>query len=157
MTENTTSEQTAKPAAIPSPPFRSAFEAEKAFYLAFARGDIELMKKVWSPALTESYCLHPGDTPLLGYDAIIQSWQHIFANQQLSKLQIEHKNLSSNPGLAVHRITEHLSMRIDESSSQQGTFHALNVLQCINDQWFMLSHHASPAPHVEKPTGVSVH
>jgi len=142
---------------VPTPPFKSAFEAEQAFYLAFVRCDLELMKKVWSPVLSVSYCLHPNDQPLIGYADIIQSWADVFANQKLVKLQIEHKNLVSNPGIAVHRITEHISIRLNANTIQKGTFHALNVLQCVNDQWFMLSHHAAPAPQIEKPTGVSVH
>lgn len=141
---------------VPTSPFKTAFEAEQAFYLAFVRRDIELMKKVWTRRLPASTCLHPNESPVLDYDAIIKSWEQVFAKQKFSKLQIEHKNMASNQGLAVHRVTEHLTFKSD-INEQQGTFHAINTFQCVNNEWFMLSHHASPAPVVTKPSGVTVH
>ena len=141
---------------IPTPPFKSAFEAEKAFYLAFVRRDMSLMQQVWATS-QNVYCLHPGGQPLVGKDVIIQSWQQIFSGPQTSELKIEHHNLASDPKLAIHRITEHLTMHINKEKKQQATMYAVNIFQCINDHWYMISHHASAAPHVAKPQGVTVH
>jgi len=140
-----------------NPPYQTAFAAEKAFYHAFVRRDIKMMKTVWSPRLPQSHCLHPGNSPLNGYEAIIKSWEEIFSTRALAKLQIEHKSIAGNDNLAVHRITEHLSYKNDDGITQQATFHVINVLQRIKTEWFMLSHHAAPAPIIEKPSGATVH
>lgn len=141
---------------IPTPPFKSAFEAEKAFYLAFVRRDISLMQRVWANTLT-TYCLHPGSQPLIGTESIIHSWTEIFSGPQTSELKIEHQNLATDPKLAIHRVTEHLSMHVNNEKKQQATVYSINVFQCINDQWYMISHHAAPAPQVVKPQGVTMH
>lgn len=145
-----------KIAEIPKPPFKSAFEAEQAFYLAFVRRDTELMAKVW--ANTQSvYCLHPGSQPLVGKDAIMQSWQEIFNGPQTSQLKIEHHNLASDPKLSVHRITEHLTIQGEGENIRQATIHAMNIFQCINDNWYIISHHTAPAPQIATPKGETVH
>lgn len=145
-----------KVSALPAPPFKSAFLAEQAFYLAFVRRDVELMQKVWANTLT-TYCLHPGQQPLVGTVVIMSSWQKIFSNIQTTQLKIEHQNIGSDKSLAVHRVTEHLSMKIDEKTQQQATIHAINVFQCINENWYMISHHAAPAPEIVKPKGAVIH
>ena len=146
----------AKVSPIPSPPYKSAFLAEQAFYLAFVRKDLELMQKVWANTL-KTYCLHPAQQPVLGTTAIMSSWQHIFTNIQTTQLKIEHQNIGSDKNLAIHRVTEHLSMKIDENTNQQATINAINVFQCINDSWYMISHHAAPAPEIVKPKGAVIH
>lgn len=141
---------------IPTAPFKSAFEAEKAFYLAFVRRDISLMQKVWANTLM-TYCLHPGNQPLVGTEAILHSWQQIFSDPQTTELKIEHLNLANDKKIAIHRVTEHLTMHINNERKQQATIYAMNVFQCINDQWYMISHHSAPAPQVVKPQGVTMH
>ena len=145
-----------KASELPSPPFKSAFEAEKAFYLAFVRRDLQLMQKVWANTLT-TYCLHPGTQPLVGTEAIMQSWQQIFKGPQTTELKIEHHNLASDQKINVNRVTEHLTMHINDEKKQKATVHSINVFQCINDNWYMVSHHSSGAPKVEKPQGVTMH
>jgi len=138
------------------PPFKSAFEAEKAFYLAFVRRDLKLMQAVWANT-NNVYCLHPGSQPLVGKDAIMQSWQKIFSGSPTSQLKIEHNNLASDPKLSIHRITEHLTVKTNNNKTQQATVHAINIFQCINDKWYIISHHCAAAPQVAKPQGVTVH
>ena len=145
-----------KVSALPTPPFKSAFLAEQAFYLAFVRRDVKLMQKVWANTLT-TYCLHPAQQPLVGTIAIMKSWHKVFSNIQTTQLKIEHQNIGSDKNLAVHRVTEHLSMKIDENTQQQATIHAINVFQCINENWHMISHHAAPAPEIVKPKGAAIH
>lgn len=146
----------AKVNTIPAPPFKTAFQAEQAFYYAFVRKDVALMQKIWANTLT-TYCLHPAQQPLIGTTAIMSSWQQIFSNIQTTQLKIEHQNIGSDKNLAVHRVTEHISMKIDEKNQQQATIHAINTFQCINDNWQMISHHAAPAPEIVKPQGVVIH
>ena len=145
-----------KVSSIPLPPYKSAFLAEQAFYLAFVRKDVTLMQKIWANT-TSTYCLHPAQQPLIGTTAIMSSWQKIFSNIQTTQLKIEHQNIGSDKNLAIHRVTEHLSMKIDENTQQQATIHAINVFQYIGDSWHMISHHAAPAPKIVKPKGAVIH
>jgi len=141
---------------ISSPPFKTAFQAEQAFYLAFVRNDLELMQKIWADNLS-TYCLHPAQQPVVGTKAIINSWQQVFSNKQTTQLKIEHQNIAGDKNLAVHRVTEHLSTQIEGHTNQQATVHAINVFKCIDDHWLMISHHAAPAPAIIKPQGAVIH
>jgi ketosteroid isomerase-like protein len=142
--------------AMPVAPYKSAFEAEKAFYLAFVRRDLDLMQKVWAEKETV-YCLHPGTQPLVGKPAIIKSWQQIFTGPQTTELKIEHHNLTGDPKIAVHRVTEHLSMHVNNENKQQATIHSINIFQCINDYWYIIAHHSAAAPVIAKPQGATMH
>lgn len=141
---------------IPTPPFKTAFLAEQAFYLAFVRKDIKLMEKVWANTVT-TYCLHPAQQPLVGTTAIMNSWQQVFSSIQTTQLKIEHQNIGSDKNLAVHRVTEHISMKTKEKTEQQATIHSINTFQCINNNWYMISHHSAPAPEIVKPQGTVIH
>jgi len=147
---------TSKTSKLPIPPFKTAFLAEQAFYLAFVRKDVSLMQKVWANTNT-TYCLHPAQQPLIGSTAILSSWQQIFSSLQTTQLKIEHQNIGADEKLAIHRVTEHLSLKIDEKTKQQATIHAINVFECIDGYWYMISHHAAAAPEIVKPQGAVIH
>ncbi|MFP3344787.1 nuclear transport factor 2 family protein, partial [Halomonas sp. SIMBA_159] len=53
--------------------------ANAAFYAAFADGDLALMDRLWARA-TRVACLHPGWEPLIGRDAVMESWRAILAS-----------------------------------------------------------------------------
>ena len=55
--------------------------ANDAFYLTFQTGDFDAMEAVWS-ARDEISCIHPGWPPLLGREAVMQSWRAILGNPQ---------------------------------------------------------------------------
>ncbi len=147
---------TTKASPIALPPFKSAFLAEQAFYLAFVRKDIELMKKIWANTTT-TYCLHPAQQPLIGTTAILRSWQDVFTTIKTTQLKIEHQNIGSNNSLAVHRVTEHMSLKTADKSKQQATIHSINTFQCIDKHWYMISHHSAAAPEIIKPQGAVIH
>ena len=50
--------------------------ANEAFYAAFAAGSFEDMAAIWSDSDTVC-CLHPGQPPIHGRDAILESWRDI--------------------------------------------------------------------------------
>ncbi|KAL7469883.1 hypothetical protein ACHAXS_010118 [Conticribra weissflogii] len=53
--------------------------ANMAFYDAFSSRDIDAMKEVWWHSAS-SICVHPGHSPLIGYNAILESFDNIFLN-----------------------------------------------------------------------------
>ncbi|TWT00700.1 nuclear transport factor 2 family protein [Reyranella sp. CPCC 100927] len=54
-------------------------EANRAFYRAFMRRDLEALDALWASA-TPVACLHPGQAPLFDRAAIMASWQAITRN-----------------------------------------------------------------------------
>ena len=57
----------------------SVLFANDAFYAAFAGRDLEAMDELWSrrPNVT---CIHPGWSPLIDRDSVMQSWRAILSN-----------------------------------------------------------------------------
>jgi len=53
--------------------------ANVAFYDAFSSRDIDAMKEVWWHSAS-SICVHPGHSPLVGCNAILESFDNIFLN-----------------------------------------------------------------------------
>jgi hypothetical protein len=53
--------------------------ANQAFYHAFNSRDIDFMDGVWARH-AEVTCIHPGWDPLIGREAVMESWRQIFAN-----------------------------------------------------------------------------
>lgn len=51
-------------------------EANAAFYLAFARGDLDAMADLWSHS-EDVVCAHPGNIPLHGRGEVMESWEAI--------------------------------------------------------------------------------
>jgi ketosteroid isomerase-like protein len=121
--------------------FKSADEAEAAFYAAFSSADIEAMKQVWSDsALT--VCIHPMSAPLYGHGAIIESWTGIL---EKGGGRISHQTLYRRKGdsLVIHGIEERLLL----PQGVEARMHATHVYaHDPKNGWKLLMHHASPLP-----------
>jgi len=138
------------------PSFETPLQAEQAFYLALVRKDIKLMQRVWVNS-SSSYCLHPEQQPVTGTVNIINSWQNFFKKTQTAELKIEHQKVTNTAQIAIHKVTQHLTILKDKNSKQLATIYAMNVFQYINNNWLLISHHASSAPKIIKPQGTVVH
>ena len=57
--------------------------ANDAFYLAFNNRDMTQMSALWSEGAICS-CIHPGWQPLVGREAVLESWAGIFESQDPS-------------------------------------------------------------------------
>lgn len=57
-------------------PSEEILRANRAFYEAFARGDIEAMDELWARH-TEVACIHPGWPALRGRDDVMEGWRAI--------------------------------------------------------------------------------
>lgn len=115
--------------------------AEAAFYLAFARVDLDLMKTVWSSAHPVA-CIHPGGGPRLGRQAVIQSWAEIFSGTHPPRLEQRLIGRMESPGLRVHLVEELIRSATDPDAAPSLVV-ATNVYARDEDGWRMTLHHAS--------------
>lgn len=121
--------------------FRTADEAEAAFYAAFSSADIAAMRQVWADS-DHAVCIHPMAAPLYGHAAIVDSWAAILAK---GGGRISHRTLYRMPDgkLAIHGIEERLLL----PQGVEARMHATHVY--VFDAglgWKLLMHHASPLP-----------
>ena len=122
--------------------FPTSEQAEDAFYLAFEQCDIDMMMSVWSKD-KEVTCIHPGGPRLEGIDDIRESWEQIFSHEQGIKFDIKHKKILVEKDIAIHYVTELISLDGKLSSEIVAT----NVYCKTTDGWSMILHHASPELH----------
>ena len=80
--------------------------ANEAFYLAFEAKDYEAMAHLWSMR-RDVLCLHPGWTPLIGRDAVLESWRQILSNPQQGQVSFY--------GASVHQLG-------DDTVERRGVF-----------------------------------
>ena len=62
-----------------------ALFANEGFYLAFARGDLKAMDRLWAKE-HDVLCVHPGWPALTSRASIMESWERIFANAEQPKV-----------------------------------------------------------------------
>jgi ketosteroid isomerase-like protein len=60
--------------------------ANDAFYTAFASRDTAAMADIWSARANIS-CIHPGWLPLIGREAVMESWQAILRNPDAPRIR----------------------------------------------------------------------
>ena len=129
----------------------SAIEANREFYNAFNKNDIELMIDVWLNDST-SQCIHPGWDVLNGFEDIMSSWQKIFKAAQDLEIKTSHVKVTTSEGLAWVTCQENL-FSIVSSGVQLSKVHSTNIFKKTNGEWKMILHHASPVsglPAAEK-------
>lgn len=54
--------------------------ANSAFYNAFASADLDAMAEIWARD-SAVFCTHPGQSPILGRDEVIESWSRILSGR----------------------------------------------------------------------------
>jgi SnoaL-like protein len=117
--------------------FKSAEDAEDAFYGAYATFNRKTMELVWAD--NDVVCVHPGLPAILGYDNVIRSWSNIFINSVLPDIFFSVVSSIENDDLAVHFVEEHIANG-DESEI---VIMATNVYQRFEEGWLMIEHHSS--------------
>jgi ketosteroid isomerase-like protein len=107
--------------------------ANAAYYRAFVTCDIAAMSDLWAP--DEVSCIHPGWPVLIGRRAILESYFGILTNP--GQDPIEHHNemvLMSGKEARVFCIEIASGVRLA----------ATNWFRCIDGNWRMIHHQASP-------------
>ncbi len=126
--------------------------AEQAFYDAFRAGNLTAMREIWA-AHDSIYCIHPRGEPLLGREAVLNSWRDILGRGSVG-IHAEPVSSSVGANLAIHLVTEQL---LDPDGRIVGLVLATNVYELTDQGWRMLMHHASPAPAPAAARGQALH
>jgi ketosteroid isomerase-like protein len=116
--------------------------ANSEFYRAFESLDIERMGQIWLP---ESYvsCTHPGWSRILGWGAVMQSWERIFAGAFGVRIQVSEEVTQVRGDIAWVTCTEDVETQLADGVSR-GLVEATNVFERHDGRWFLIHHHGSP-------------
>ncbi|MGB3533012.1 MAG: nuclear transport factor 2 family protein [Microcoleaceae cyanobacterium] len=116
--------------------------ANKAFYRAFEKKDIEAMSAVWSKG-TASLCIHPGRDVTAGWDSIQKSWEQIFRGTQYLEIDLEIISVEVSGDMAYVVLVEKV-MQVVGRKRLQAESMATNIFTKMADQWYLIHHHGSP-------------
>ena len=121
-----------------SGPFETPAAAERAFYDAMERADLDALARVWATG-EGVCCVHPGTDRIRGRAAVLDSFARMFAGDARLAFEIVDVTRADAGGLAVHHARE----RISVGGRLAGVMAATNVYVLEGDGWRMLMHHAS--------------
>ena len=114
--------------------------ANRAFYRAFADGDLDAMQAVWSHG-AHVRCVHPGWTMIEGWERVRESWARILAGPDGDlDITIDEVQVRASDDVAWVACIERLS-----NGAFDTALIATNVFE--RDErgaWLLVQHHASP-------------
>ena len=116
--------------------------ANRRFYDAFNRLSLEAMDEVWENS-ARALCVHPGWTPLVGWDGIRQSWARIFDNANLMQFNIRNLNVVVQGEFGCVTCVEGITSVVQGRAANFSTY-ATNIFARHPDGWRLIAHHASP-------------
>lgn len=112
-------------------------EAEAAFYEAFRQCDAKAMAALWANG--EVVCIHPGSGGIVGHEAVVRSWSHIFGNARPPNITCTVSKRIVTDKLAVSLVLENVS----GNDGATALVLATNVYQRFDAGWLMVEHHGS--------------
>ena len=127
------------------PIYTTPTDAATAFYQAFEARDLDAMMAAWAED-EDIVCVHPGGTRLVGYDAVRQGWEQLFAGDTRLAFRLDQVVVIETVGLAMQSAIEHVTAGKGGDSS--GIAVCTNIFLRTPYGWRMVMHHASPAPAV---------
>ncbi|HEX5127235.1 MAG TPA: nuclear transport factor 2 family protein [Rhodocyclaceae bacterium] len=128
------------------PIFATPDDAERAFYEALARSDLDTMMAVWAED-EEVVCVHPGGSRFSGLTAIREVWRQLFASGVKLRIRTSHPVKTHAMLIAVHCVLEHVSIEGEDTIAPPMI--ATNVYSRGAHGWQMIVHHTSAAPDTE--------
>jgi len=124
--------------------FDTPQDAEDAFYDAFEGANAQAMRDAWD-AGQDIVCIHPGSPVLRGWEAIAQSWGHIFSAPRRMNITVHHRRWIEGADLAIHILEEEITPEGGRTSASPA-IPVTNAYRRGKDGWHMILHHASPPP-----------
>ncbi len=121
------------------------------FYQAFNRKDVEEMRQVWLPDRS-CICIHPSHKPLVGIQAIQNSWDQMFQSSngsyQRNWMEPQEIRLTVKATTAIVTCEEHVYARRFIRGQRRQTelvnkLQATNIFRKVGGRWHMTYHHAS--------------
>ena len=125
-----------------------AIAANEKFYKAFNSRDLDAMKSVWS-SQGNVICVHPGWSPLNGFEPIMESWQGIFKNSGNMDFQVSDVTVTASEDLAWVSCVEQIYTIASNGVLASKVF-STNLFQLNEGSWKMIMHHASPMPSLRE-------
>jgi ketosteroid isomerase-like protein len=116
-------------------------EANLRFYRAFETLDLARMDAVWLHT-ERAQCVHPGWPLIVGWAAIRDSWETIFANTTEMRFTIGDARVVGGPEMAWVTCTENILADVQGRVSVTSLL-ATNVFERAPEGWRMVHHHAS--------------
>lgn len=122
--------------------------AERAFYDAFERCNLEAMMGVWAEG-DHIVCVHPsGGSALRGTTEVLEGWLHIFAREAHLKFTLCNVQRTETDDLAIHTGEEHVRRKDDPDVFAVILF--TNVYRrSERGGWEMVIHHATTGGYRE--------
>jgi ketosteroid isomerase-like protein len=119
-------------------------EANAAFYRALEELDIEAMDRIW---LHETWvrCIHPGWDVLVGWPAVRESWENVFASTKWIRVASTGVDVQVFGEIGIVFSTENITAPRDDDVAV-AVAQATNLFLARSGGWKMIHHHASPAP-----------
>lgn len=109
--------------------------AQLEFYGALSSADSAAMRSVWSSE-PDVRCVHPGMGALEGIDAVMRSWDEIFASQ--GDLDLE------PAGVVIDLCGQTAVVTCTEETSSGGRFEAVSIYRREAGEWYMTLRQSSP-------------
>jgi ketosteroid isomerase-like protein len=125
-----------------------AIAVNEKFYKAFNARDLDAMKSVWS-SQGNLICVHPGWSPLNGFDPIMESWQGIFKNSGNMDIQVSDITVTASEDLDWVSCVEKIYTIASNGVLASKVF-STNLFQINEASWKMIMHHASPMPSLRE-------
>ncbi|MDC1153514.1 nuclear transport factor 2 family protein [Nitrospinaceae bacterium] len=125
-----------------------AIVVNEKFYKAFNARDLDAMKSVWS-SQGNLICVHPGWSPLNGFEPIMESWQGIFKNSGNMDIQVSDITVTTSEDLAWVSCVEQIYTIASNGVLASKVF-STNLFQINEGSWKMIMHHASPMPSLRE-------
>ena len=125
-----------------------AIAVNEKFYKAFNERDLDAMKSVWS-SRGHVICVHPGWSPLNGFEPIMESWQGIFKNSGNMDIQVSDVTVTASEDLAWVSCVEQIYTIASNGVLASKVF-STNLFQINEGSWKMIMHHASPMPSLRE-------
>lgn len=117
--------------------------ANQAFYDAFAGRDLDALMGCWAQD-DDVACIHPGGTPLCGYDLVRTSWEGLMsADTDDFTIHPEVVSVSYEDPVATVVCMERFATH-GHGGGSRADLVATNVFVLGAGGWRMLVHHASP-------------
>lgn len=129
----------------------AVLQVNAAFYKAFSHKSFAEMEQLWLPD-AGVICIHPSHSPLVGVNAVLKSWKHMFEStngsfqrnwMEPSKLKIFVKGTT-----AIITCDEDVYCRRFIRGKKRQTelvnkLTATNIFRKVQGRWYMIHHHAS--------------